>query len=119
MIYTMHGCSLTVNFYFFPGIFLSLTQFREKRIEQEKELLQKQVTWSNEELKTKTEELVNLRKEKVPVHLHSEKLEQCTCVSFFCISRLIQCDWKIQNVPNAHHYWVIYLISHLPQDKCC
>lgn len=88
----MHGCSLTVNFYFFPGIFLSLTQFREKRIEQEKELLQKQVTWSNEELKTKTEELVNLRKEKVPVHLHSEKLEQCTCVSFFCISRLIQCD---------------------------
>ena len=92
MIYTMHGCSLTVNFYFFPGIFLSLTQFREKRIEQEKELLQKQVTWSNEELKTKTEELVNLRKEKVPVHLHSEKLEQCTCVSFFCISRLIQCD---------------------------
>ncbi|CAH3021550.1 unnamed protein product [Porites evermanni] len=39
-------------------------KFREKRIEQEKELLQKQVTWSNEELKTKTEELVNLRKEK-------------------------------------------------------
>jgi len=39
-------------------------KFREKRIEQEKELIQKQNTWLSEELKTKTDELVKLRKEK-------------------------------------------------------
>ena len=42
-------------------------QFREKRIEQEKELMQKQNSWLSDELKTKTDELVKLRKEKVPV----------------------------------------------------
>ncbi|XP_074635323.1 nucleoprotein TPR-like isoform X3 [Acropora palmata] len=39
-------------------------KFREKRIEQEKELIQKQNTWLTDELKTKTDELVQLRKEK-------------------------------------------------------
>ena len=42
-------------------------QFREKRIEQEKELIQKQNTWLSDELKAKTDELVKLRKEKVHV----------------------------------------------------
>jgi len=45
--------------------YLIILQFREKRIEQEKELIQKQNTWLSEELKTKTDELVKLRKEKV------------------------------------------------------
>lgn len=40
-------------------------QFREKRIEQEKELIQRENKWLSEELKSKTEELVKLRKEKV------------------------------------------------------
>lgn len=40
-------------------------QFREKRIEQEKELIQRQNKWLSEELKSKTDELVKLRKEKV------------------------------------------------------
>ena len=40
-------------------------QFREKRIEQEKELVQKQNTWLSDELKTKTDELGKMRKEKV------------------------------------------------------
>ena len=40
-------------------------QFREKRIEQEKVLLQKQVDWLNGELKNKTDELTSLRKDKV------------------------------------------------------
>ena len=57
---------------------LSLFQFREKRIEQEKELLQKQNTWLGDELKTKTDELIKLRKEKVLV-----KRFQCTCVHYF------------------------------------
>lgn len=40
-------------------------QFREKRIEQEKELIQRENKWLSEELKRKTDELVKLRKEKV------------------------------------------------------
>ncbi|KAJ7387616.1 hypothetical protein OS493_000951 [Desmophyllum pertusum] len=39
-------------------------KFREKRIEQEKELIERQNKWLSEELKTKTDELVKLRKEK-------------------------------------------------------
>lgn len=39
-------------------------QYKEKRLEQEKELLQGQVTWLSEELKTKSEELLSLSREK-------------------------------------------------------
>ncbi|XP_076833031.1 nucleoprotein TPR isoform X2 [Brachyhypopomus gauderio] len=39
-------------------------QHREKRMEQEKELLQNQNTWLNAELKSKTEELLNVSREK-------------------------------------------------------
>nr|XP_055058370.1 nucleoprotein TPR [Misgurnus anguillicaudatus] len=39
-------------------------QYREKRMEQEKELLQNQNTWLNSELKSKTEELSKLSREK-------------------------------------------------------
>ncbi|XP_032147514.1 nucleoprotein TPR isoform X1 [Sapajus apella] len=39
-------------------------KFREKRLEQEKELLQNQNTWLNTELKTKTDELLALGREK-------------------------------------------------------
>uniref|UniRef100_A0A8C8G981 Nucleoprotein TPR n=1 Tax=Oncorhynchus tshawytscha TaxID=74940 RepID=A0A8C8G981_ONCTS len=39
-------------------------QHREKRMEQEKELLQNQNTWLNSELKTKTEELLSVSREK-------------------------------------------------------
>ncbi|XP_020609857.1 nucleoprotein TPR-like isoform X1 [Orbicella faveolata] len=39
-------------------------KFREKRIEQEKELIQRQNKWLSEELNSKTDELVKLRKEK-------------------------------------------------------
>lgn len=57
------------------GLHLSLLyfylQFREKRIEQEKELLQRQNKWLSEELKSKTDELVKLRKEKVIVPIFS------------------------------------------------
>uniref|UniRef100_A0AAY4CSB2 Nucleoprotein TPR n=1 Tax=Denticeps clupeoides TaxID=299321 RepID=A0AAY4CSB2_9TELE len=39
-------------------------QYREKRMEQEKELLQNQNTWLNSELKSKTEELLSVSREK-------------------------------------------------------
>ncbi|XP_036378661.1 translocated promoter region b, nuclear basket protein isoform X2 [Megalops cyprinoides] len=39
-------------------------KYREKRMEQEKELLQNQITWLNAELKTKSEELLSLSREK-------------------------------------------------------
>lgn len=39
-------------------------QYKEKRVEQEKDLLQGQVTWLSEELKAKSEELLLLSREK-------------------------------------------------------
>lgn len=39
-------------------------KYREKRLEQEKELLHSQNTWLNTELKTKTDELLALGREK-------------------------------------------------------
>ena len=51
-------------------------QFRERRIAQEKELLTKQNEWSNSELKSKTEELAKLRKEKV---LHGSNILYTYC----------------------------------------
>lgn len=39
-------------------------QYREKRLEQEKELLQNQNTWLNAELKAKTDELLHTAREK-------------------------------------------------------
>ncbi|XP_056131900.1 translocated promoter region b, nuclear basket protein [Lampris incognitus] len=39
-------------------------KYREKRMEQEKELLQSQITWLNEELKAKSEELLSLSRQK-------------------------------------------------------
>ncbi|KAG9338435.1 hypothetical protein JZ751_025839 [Albula glossodonta] len=39
-------------------------KYREKRLEQEKELLQKQTVWLNTELKAKTEELISVSREK-------------------------------------------------------
>lgn len=39
-------------------------QYKEKRMEQEKDLLQGQVTWLNTELKTKSEELLSLSRQK-------------------------------------------------------
>ncbi|KAM9444499.1 translocated promoter region b, nuclear basket protein isoform 3-T3 [Clarias gariepinus] len=39
-------------------------KYKEKRLEQEKELLQGQVSWLTEELKTKSEELLSLSREK-------------------------------------------------------
>lgn len=44
-------------------VFLS-HQYREKRMEQEKELLQNQNTWLNSELKSKTDELYTLSRDK-------------------------------------------------------
>uniref|UniRef100_A0A7N8Y5C6 Nucleoprotein TPR n=1 Tax=Mastacembelus armatus TaxID=205130 RepID=A0A7N8Y5C6_9TELE len=41
-----------------------LFQYREKRMEQEKELLQSQTSWLNEELKAKSEELLSLSRQK-------------------------------------------------------
>lgn len=45
------------------GLFVTF-QHREKRMEQEKELLQNQNTWLNSELKSKTDELLTVMKEK-------------------------------------------------------
>lgn len=42
-----------------------LPQFREKRFEQEKEMLSSQIDWLDKSLKEKTEELLSLKKEKV------------------------------------------------------
>ncbi|KAF4082461.1 hypothetical protein AMELA_G00151390 [Ameiurus melas] len=39
-------------------------KYKEKRLEQEKDLLQAQVTWMSEELKTKSEELLSLSRQK-------------------------------------------------------
>ena len=59
--------SCTLHLQVFYMIVFLFFQFREKRIEQEKELIQKQNTWLSDELKAKTDELVKLRKEKVLV----------------------------------------------------
>lgn len=40
-----------------------LKQYKEKRMEQEKELLHSQTSWLNEELKTKSEELLSLSRQ--------------------------------------------------------
>lgn len=53
-------------------------QFREKRIEQERDLIERQNKWLNEELKNKTDELVQIRKEKV--------FGLCILSSFLCLS---------------------------------
>lgn len=39
-------------------------QYKEKRMEQEKDLLQGQVTWLNTELKAKSEELLSLSRQR-------------------------------------------------------
>lgn len=41
-----------------------MLQHREKRMEQEKELLEKKIEWLTAELKTKTDELLNTNREK-------------------------------------------------------
>ena len=40
------------------------SQYREKRMEQEKELLKSQMAWLNDELKAKSEELLALSRQK-------------------------------------------------------
>lgn len=40
------------------------SQYKEKRMEQEKELLNSQTSWLNEELKAKSEELLSLSRQK-------------------------------------------------------
>ncbi|XP_060686286.1 translocated promoter region b, nuclear basket protein isoform X2 [Hemiscyllium ocellatum] len=59
-------------------------KYREKRLEQEKELLTNQNTWLNAELKTKTDELLKLRREKsneileLKCSLETKKDEMCS-----------------------------------------
>ncbi|XP_069794284.1 translocated promoter region b, nuclear basket protein isoform X2 [Narcine bancroftii] len=59
-------------------------KYREKRLEQEKELLMSQNTWLNTELKTKTDELLGLRREKsneileLRCNLENKKDEVCS-----------------------------------------
>ncbi|XP_067893509.1 translocated promoter region b, nuclear basket protein isoform X2 [Heterodontus francisci] len=58
-------------------------KYREKRLEQEKELLMNQNSWLNTELKTKTDELLELRREKsneileLRCNLENKKDEVC------------------------------------------
>ena len=54
--------------------YIFVLQFREKRIEQEKELIERQNKWLTEELKSKTDELVKLRKEKVQITINLVEL---------------------------------------------
>ncbi|XP_072919390.1 translocated promoter region b, nuclear basket protein isoform X3 [Hemitrygon akajei] len=59
-------------------------KYREKRLEQEKELLMNQNSWLNTEIKTKTDELVGLRREKsneileLRCNLENKKDEICS-----------------------------------------
>ncbi|XP_078074443.1 translocated promoter region b, nuclear basket protein isoform X2 [Mustelus asterias] len=59
-------------------------KYREKRLEQEKELLINQNSWLNAELKTKTDELLELRREKsneileLRCNLENKKDEMCS-----------------------------------------
>ncbi|XP_048458062.1 translocated promoter region b, nuclear basket protein [Rhincodon typus] len=59
-------------------------KYREKRLEQEKELLMNQNSWLNAELKTKTDELLELRREKsneileLRCTLENKKDEMCS-----------------------------------------
>ncbi|XP_072429722.1 nucleoprotein TPR-like isoform X4 [Chiloscyllium punctatum] len=59
-------------------------KYREKRLEQEKELLTNQNSWLNAELKTKTDELLELRREKsneileLRCSLETKKDEMCS-----------------------------------------
>ncbi|XP_053469607.1 translocated promoter region b, nuclear basket protein isoform X1 [Ictalurus furcatus] len=60
-------------------------KYKEKRLEQEKDLLQDQVTWLSEELKTKSEELLSLSRQKGSEILElkcslNNKEDECTRV---------------------------------------
>uniref|UniRef100_A0A668ATS4 Translocated promoter region, nuclear basket protein n=1 Tax=Myripristis murdjan TaxID=586833 RepID=A0A668ATS4_9TELE len=92
-------------------------QHREKRMEQEKELLQKQTEWLNAELKTKTEELLNTNREKGKEILELRRSldncrEQVTLLEMLCLHAACVClqskdqqsamEEKYRNELNAH-----------------
>lgn len=68
-------------------------QYREKRLEQEKELLLNQNSWLNTELKTKTDELLALGREKgneileLKCNLENKKEEVSSKIIFFILGR--------------------------------
>lgn len=64
------------------------TKYKEKRMEQEKELLHSQTSWLNEELKAKSEELLSLSRQKgnqileLKCKLENKEEEVCIHPSF-------------------------------------
>lgn len=87
---------------------LFVFQYKEKRMEQEKDLLQGQVTWLNTELKAKSEELLSLSRQRgneileLQCNLNNkedEVLYKPFYILFLCIlSYLVGCALKYVKV---------------------
>lgn len=62
-------------------------QYKEKRMEQEKELLYGQTSWLNEELKAKSEELLSISRQKgneiLELKCKVENKEDEACLTFY------------------------------------
>uniref|UniRef100_A0A8C4IT63 Nucleoprotein TPR n=1 Tax=Dicentrarchus labrax TaxID=13489 RepID=A0A8C4IT63_DICLA len=70
-------------------------QYKEKRMEQEKELLHGQTSWLNEELKAKSEELLSLSREKgnqvLELKCNLENKEDEACLCFCTYIKMLSC----------------------------
>ncbi len=85
---------------------LFIFQYKEKRMEQEKDLLQNQVTWLNTELKAKSEELLSLSRQKgseileLQCNLNNKedevlpKLLSILCIIYFKSSWILIDEWS-------------------------
>lgn len=73
------------------------TQYKEKRMQQEKELLHSQTTWLNEELKAKSEELLSLSRQKgnqvLELKCKLENKEEEVCIYVY-ISFIHKNTWR-------------------------
>ena len=74
-------CELQVKLDEIQGQDVSV-KYREKRLEQEKELLTSQNEWLSTELKNKTDELLSVRKEKVKLWNNSKYLIELSVSGF-------------------------------------
>lgn len=95
------------------------TQYKEKRMQQEKELLHSQTTWLNEELKAKSEELLSLSRQKgnqvLELKCKLENKEEEVCIYVY-ISFIHNSMWRkkvlwLKNVVCRGYYFISDSIS--------
>lgn len=99
------------------------TQYKEKRMQQEKELLHSQTTWLNEELKAKSEELLSLSRQKgnqvLELKCKLENKEEEVCIYVY-ISFIHKNTWRkkvlwLKNVLCRCYYFISDSISQCTQ----